>query len=73
MKAGGSLSDKDIKDIIAALRNLKNNSIRAQELMPGMLNSLTFYYIVDAPPAVTLDCDWTTKRCSLLALDSSKL
>ena len=36
IKSGGALSDKDIKDIIAALKKYKHENIRLGELMPGM-------------------------------------
>ena len=36
IESGGSLSDKNIKDIIAALKKYKHENIRLAELMPGV-------------------------------------
>ena len=36
IESGGSLSDKDTKDIIAAFKKYKHENIRLGELMPGV-------------------------------------
>ena len=36
IESGGSLSDKEIKDIITAIKKCQNDNICPKELMPGL-------------------------------------